>query len=201
MQLDPAGLAPRDAYQLLISVIVPRPIAFVSTVDVEGRTNLAPFSFWNGVTSHPPIVMVAVGRRKGIAKDTGRNIAATGEFVVNVVDEALAEAMNLASGDYPPGVSEFDVTGLTPAPCGKVRAPRVEESPVSLECTLERIIPVGPPETGSDLVLGRVVLYHVRDDLYVDGRVDPARLHPVGRLGASGYCRVRDLFQMVRPKV
>ena len=201
MQIDPETLGRADAYQLMIGVIVPRPIAFVSTIAADGTTNLAPFSFWNGVTSHPPIVMVAVGRRKGVPKDTARNVTATGDFVVNLVNEDLAEAMNRASCDYPPEVSEFEVTGLTPAPSVKVRAPRVLESPVSLECTLEQVVLVGPEDTGASLILGRVVLYHVRDELFVDGRIDPPKLHAVGRLGGSNYCRVQDLFQMVRPKI
>jgi flavin reductase (DIM6/NTAB) family NADH-FMN oxidoreductase RutF len=199
MQLDPAVITPTAAYKLLIGCVVPRPIAWVSTVGADGVLNLAPFSFFMGACDEPPHVAFSASPRNGGKKDTVRNLEHTGDFVVNVVDDARAEAMNLTSGEYPPSVDEFALAGLTPAPGVKVRAPRVAESPISLECRVARIIPVG--HGPHSLVLGEVVLYHVRDDLYdpATGRIDMHRLRPVGRLAGNLYAHIHDIFEMKRP--
>ena len=197
MLIDPVSLPPRDAYALLISALVPRPIAFVSTVSGDGVRNVAPFSFFGGISSNPPMVYISVGSRKEGPKDTARNILDTGEFVVNMVDEALAERMNIASAEFPPDVDEFAVTGLTPVPAERVGAPRVAESPVSMECRLERLVELG--RGPSHVIFGEVLLFHVRDDLLREGLVDIQSYHPVGRLGGAQYCRVRDVFAMPRP--
>src|SRR5262249_40067422 len=139
LEIDPAQLDRRAAYKLMISLIVPRPIAWVSTVSPEGAHNLAPFSYFNGISSHPPIVMIAVGARHGERKDTWRNIQQTGEFVVNVVVPELVDAMVLSSGEFPPEVDEFKEAGVSPLPSKRIKPPRIAESPVSLECALERI--------------------------------------------------------------
>jgi len=196
MEIDPQGLDRRAAYKLMISLIVPRPIAWVSTISPEGGVNLAPFSYFNGISSHPPILMIAVGARRGERKDTWRNIDLTREFVVNVVVPELVDAMVITSGEYPPEVDEFQRAGLTPAPSAKVRPPRIAESPVSMECTLEKIVEVEQ----TALILGRVVLYHVRDDLLSHGSVDPTRLKPVARLGDDFYSYLGEVFERGRPK-
>jgi flavin reductase (DIM6/NTAB) family NADH-FMN oxidoreductase RutF len=196
MEIDPQGLDRRAAYKLMISLIVPRPIAWVSTISPEGAVNLAPFSYFNGITSHPPILMIAVGARRGERKDTWRNIDQTREFVVNLVVPELVDAMVVTSGEYPPEVDEFKRAGLTPAVAAKVRPPRIAESPVSMECTLERIVEVEQ----TALILGRVVLYHVRDDLLSQGSVDPTRLKPVARLGDDFYSYLGEVFSRGRPK-
>ena len=196
MEIDPLGLDRRAAYKLMISLIVPRPIAWVSTISPEGGVNLAPFSYFNGITSQPPILMIAVGARRGERKDTWRNIDQTREFVVNVVVPELVDAMVVTSGEYPPEVDEFHRAGVTPAPSAKVRPPRIAESPVSMECTLEKIVEV----EGTALILGRVVLYHVRDDLLSHGSVDPQRLKPVARLGDDFYSYLGEVFSRTRPK-
>lgn len=196
MEIDPATLDRKAAYRLMISLIVPRPIALVSSVSPEGRVNLAPFSFFNGVSSHPPILMIAVGNRKGERKDTWKNIEATGEFVVNVVVPDLVDAMVASSAEFAPGVDEFLETGLTPIPSRRVRPPRVAESPVNFECRLERLVEI----EGSALILGRVLLYQVRDDLMDQGRVDPRRLLPVARLGDDFYSRLGEIFERQRPR-
>ena len=195
MQIDPASLSSRDAYRLMISCIIPRPIAFVTTLSREGVTNLAPFSFFNGVSTDPPVISIAVAtKRDGSKKDTWRNIEETGEFVVNVVVPELMDAVIIGARELPHNVSELDLSGLKTAPSARVKPPRLAESPINLECRLLRIVEV--EETG--LILGRVVLVHAKDEILDGGRVDPRRLTFVGRMGDDLYCRVNDLFERKR---
>jgi len=196
LEIDPDHLDRRAAYKLMISVIVPRPIAFVSTVSAGGRPNLAPFSFFNGVSSRPPILMLAVASRRTGRKDTWNNIEATGEFVVNVVVPEIVDAMVLSSGDYPPEVNEIELAGLTPIPSLRVKPPRIAESPVQMECRLEKLVEVA----GTALILGRVLLYHVRDDLMEGGSVDPSRLRAVARLGGDSFSFQGEIFSKPRPR-
>jgi flavin reductase (DIM6/NTAB) family NADH-FMN oxidoreductase RutF len=206
VEIDPRSMPPLAVYKLLIGCVVPRPIAWVSTVSADGVNNVAPFSFFMGVCNDPPTLAFSVGPRGGDAKagpagqkDTVRNLEATGDFVVNVVDDTLAEQMNLTSGEYPPDVDEFVLAGLTAAPGVKVRAPRVLEAPISMECHLAQIVRVG--RGPHSLVLGEIVHFHIRDDLYDPraGRIDMHRLKPVGRLAGQLYTRVHDIFEMKRP--
>ena len=199
MELDPRSLAPELSYKLLIGCVVPRPIAWVSTVDPAGVHNLAPFSFFMGVCQEPPTIAFSSSPRAQSRKDTVRNIEHTGDFVVNVVDDDRAEQMNLTSGDYPPEVDEFALTGLTAAPGVRVRAPRVAEAPVSMECRVVQVVPVGRGPTR--LVSGESVYFHVRDDVYdrQTGRIDMHRLKPVGRLAGNAYSHIHDIFEMKRP--
>lgn len=197
MQLDPQQMPSQAAYKLLIGCVVPRPIAWVSTISADGVANLAPFSFFMGVCGDPPTIAFSSGPRQGKLKDTVRNIEYTQDFVVNVVNDPLAQQMNLSSGDYPPEVSEFTITGLTPLPGIKVKAPRVAEAPINLECRLVQIVPVG--HGPHSLVLGEIVYFHIRDDLYKEGRIDMYKLHPVGRLAGHLYTHVHDIFEMKRP--
>jgi flavin reductase (DIM6/NTAB) family NADH-FMN oxidoreductase RutF len=195
MRIDPGSLSARDAYRLLISCVIPRPIAFVTTLSREGITNLAPFSFFNGVTSDPPVVSIAVStKRDGSKKDTWRNIEETGEYVINVVVPELMDGVITGAKELPHNVSELELAKLRTEPALRVKPPRLADSPVNLECTLLRIVEV--EETA--LILGRVVLFHLRDDVVRDGRVDPRRLTFVGRLGDDLYCRVNDLFERKR---
>jgi flavin reductase (DIM6/NTAB) family NADH-FMN oxidoreductase RutF len=199
MELDPKTLKPESTYKLLIGCVVPRPIAWVSTVGADGVNNLAPFSFFMGVCGDPPTIAFSSGPRAKDHKDTVRNAEHTGDFVVNIVDDDRAEAMNLTSGEYPPGVDEFALTGLTAGPGIKVRAPRVVEAPVSLECRVARVVPVG--NGPHSLVLGEIVYFHVRDDVYdaATGRIDITRLKPIGRLAGHQYSYIHDIFEMKRP--
>jgi len=191
----------RDAYRLLVSVLIPRPIAWVSTVSKEGKLNLAPYSFFNGVASDPLTVMFSAGRRKeGGPKDSLRNAQETGAFVVNLADEGLAEAMNHTSGAWAHGVSEFEEAGLTPHPSLAVTPPRVAEAPVALECRTSQIIPVAG--SSSTLVLGRVLHLHVREDLLgEDGLVVAERFRPIARLGRDEYTTLGRVFSLARPRV
>jgi len=179
--------------------VVPRPIAWVSSLSADAIANVAPFSFFMAVCNDPPTLAFSSGRREGGKKDTVRNIEYTQDFVVNMVDDALAEQMNLTSGEYSPDIDEFALTGLTAAPGVKVRAPRVAEAPISMECRVVQILPVG--HGPHSLVLGEIVYFHIRDDLYNPntGRVDMHKLHPVGRLAGNLYTHVHDIFEMKRP--
>jgi flavin reductase (DIM6/NTAB) family NADH-FMN oxidoreductase RutF len=197
MLFDPRSLPTRDVYRFLISAVVPRPIAFVSTVSAAGHTNLAPFSYFNAISSEPPLVTIAISDRGDDPKDTLRNIRETNEFVVNVVSEPLLDAMVHTAGEWPRSTSEFGASGLTPAASERVRPPYVAESPLQLECVLHREIPLG----NSILIVGEVILGRVRDDVMVDGRVDPAKLAPIGRLGGELYAALGPVLKRARPKV
>lgn len=198
MQLDPQTFG--NFYRVLTGVVVPRPIAFVSTVSPEGVTNLAPYSFFNAVASNPPTIVFSSSRHTGHKeKDTLANVEATGEFVVNVVVDDIAEAMNRTAAEFPAAVSEFEVAGLTPAASVKIRPPRVAESPVNMECRLQQVINLGAGEQQHGLVIGEVVLLHIRDDLIDGHRINHHLLKPTGRLAGSMYCHTAEVFEMVRP--
>lgn len=195
MELDPDKLSGRDAYRLMISCVAPRPIAFVTTLSRDGASNLAPFSFFNGVSSDPPVVSIAVAtKRDGSKKDTWRNIEETGEYVINVVVPELMDAVITGARELPHGVSELELSGEATLPSTRVKPPRLARSPVSLECALLRIVEV--EETA--LILGRVLLYHVKDEVLREGRVDPALVTFVGRMGDDLYCRTSDRFERKR---
>lgn len=195
MQLDPKTTTAGALYRFMISAIIPRPIAFVSTSDVTGRFNVAPFSYFAPLTSNPPLLGISINARGGAPKDTLANARATGDFVVNIVSEAILKPMVRTSGEWPADVDEFELAGLTPLASERVRAPRVAESPVQFECRVEREVPLG---TGT-LLIGEIVLVHAADALVVDGLVDPSLLKAVGRLGGDGYVVVRDVIREPRP--
>jgi len=197
--IDPATLESRQAYRLQTSLIVPRPIAWVGTVGPEGTYNCAPFSYFMGVSSHPPVIAFAVGERRTGVKDTVRNIEAVPEFTVNVVTEAQAEAMVRSSADIPYGKSEFEFAGLDPVPSELVRAPRIGGAPVQMECRAIQVTRV--PDTTTMLILGRVLRFHIARAVLdpQTGVVDIRKLKPVGRLGGTEYCRITDLFNLERP--
>lgn len=201
MLLEFAQLRPRDAYNWMISTILPRPIAWVSTISVEGKTNLAPFSFFQGVTSNPPTLMfVPVNMRDGTKKDTVRNIEQVPEFVVNLVNYPLAEQMNRTSALLPYGESEFEAFGIVPAVSDRVRPPRVAEAPVAFECSLERIVQIGEGPLAANVVFGRIHVAHIADAvLGPDGKPDPAKLDLVGRMGGEMFARTTDTFSLKRP--
>jgi flavin reductase (DIM6/NTAB) family NADH-FMN oxidoreductase RutF len=198
MHFDLARIPATDAYKLLVSTVVPRPIALATTIDGDGRVNAAPFSFFNAVSSVPPVVVLGIspGDASGDGyKDTERNIRHSGEFVVNLVDEALAERMNV---DFPAGTGELDKASLTALPSIGIRPPRIAQSPVSFECQRITGLSLGPRST---LEIGRVIHIHIRDDL-----VDPAKMYVrtekmqlIGRMHGRGwYARTSDLFLMDR---
>jgi len=203
LQIEPASQAWKDTYKLLIGAIVPRPIAFVSTVSGSGVLNAAAFSFFNGVCPKPFIVSFAPMLRgsDGSRKDTLRNIEETREFVINIVTEDNVAFINQTAPEFPPDVDEFAVSGLTPVASVKVKAPRVAECPVQFECELEQILSFGDEPGAGSLVLGRVVLIHVHPNVYDDGRILPDALRAVGRMAGSDYVRTtsNSRFELSRP--
>lgn len=199
MQFDTQVLKPEAMYKLMIGCVVPRPIAWVSTVGADGVNNLAPFSFFMGVCGDPPTIAFSSGRRENGKKDTVHNLEHTGDFVVNVVDDGHAEAMNATSGEYPPEIDEFALAGLEVGPGVMVRAPRLLSAPISMECRVVQIVPAG--RGPHSVVFGEIVYFHVRDDVYdaATGRIDIRRLQPVGRLAGNQYSHIHDIFEMKRP--
>jgi flavin reductase (DIM6/NTAB) family NADH-FMN oxidoreductase RutF len=195
MQIDPAQQKPIDNYKLMTNLVVPRPIAWVSSVNAGGVVNLAPFSFFNAVCGSPAYLVVSIGRNDaGKWKDTAKNIEAMGEFVVNLVTEELFGAMNVSAADFPPEVSELDAAGLHTAPSVRIKPPRVAEAQVSLECKLHETVPLGV----NRLIIGEVVMFHVADAL-VGPRLHIHDFAPLGRLGSpSVYCRSTDRFDVAR---
>jgi len=204
MFFDFEAIPKKERYKLVVSTVVPRPIAWLVTQDAEGRTNAAPYSFFNVFSNDPVVVGIGVGAR-GMGgeegpelKDTFANIQATGEFALCLVNENTAEAMNVTGADYPPGVDELAKAGLTATPCSKIRVPRIAESPVALECRLWKTIPIGT----HNLVLGEVLAINIRDDCMLDPArhyVDTPRLGMVGRMHGSGwYARTTDRFELPR---
>jgi flavin reductase (DIM6/NTAB) family NADH-FMN oxidoreductase RutF len=199
--IDPGEHSPQNIYKLMVGAIVPRPIAFVSTVNAEGVPNLAPYSFFNGVCPNPPVICFSTTVRAsdGRRKDTLRNIEATGEFVVNVVSEEFAAQMNACSADFPPEVNEFEISGLTPVPSDLVKPPRVAESHIQMECRLLQVVHVSSKPLGGSVVLGEVLRFHVDEALCEDFRIDPDKLRAIGRMGGPTYVRTTDRFDMARP--
>ncbi len=201
MIIHPAEASPRDLYKLLIGLIVPRPIAWVSTRGKDGVNNLAPYSFFNAFSADPPVVGFAPSRKVDgdHRKDTLRNVEDTGVFVVNIVNEAMAEAMNQSAADVAPEVDEFALAGVTPMAASMVEAPMVAEAPANLECRVQQIIPMGDRPTSGILVLGEIVCFHLIDAMVDNFRIDPEVLRAVGRMGGTSYTRTRDRFDLVRP--
>lgn len=206
MELDPRSLDIPDRYKLMIGGIVPRPIAFVSSMSMEPpeRLNLAPFSFFAGVSSNPmTILFCPANKPDGTDKDTLRNAlpvaeGGRGEFVVNIVSHAFSKQMAACAEELPFGESEFELSGLTPRPSAKVAPPRVGESLLSFECVTQRVIRLNPgAPAGGNIVLGEVVWVHARDGLVNERHhVDPAMLDAIGRMGGLGYCSTRDRFDI-----
>jgi flavin reductase (DIM6/NTAB) family NADH-FMN oxidoreductase RutF len=201
MRLDFSQLPTPEVYSWMISTILPRPIAWVSTLSAGGRTNLAPFSFFQGITSNPPTLMfVPVNRRDGAKKDTLRNIEQVPEFVVNLVSFALAEQMNATAALLPYGESEFEQFSVESAASERVRPPRVAAAPVAFECTLHSVVPIGEGPLAANVVFGRILVAHVHDAvLGDDGRPDAGKLDLIGRLGGESYARTTERFALKRP--
>ena len=195
MQIDPSLHSVADNYKLLTNLVVPRPIAWVSTLSPSGVVNLAPFSFFNAVGANPLYLIISIGLNDaGGIKDTAKNILANGEFVVNMVTEELFDAMNVSAADFPPDLSELTVAGLHTAPSVHIKVPRVNEAKVSLECKLHSSQPLG----SNTLFIGEVMMFHVADHL-MGPRLHINNFAPIGRLGSpSVYCRTADRFDVAR---
>ncbi|WP_338666006.1 flavin reductase family protein [Pararoseomonas sp. SCSIO 73927] len=199
MKIDAADLDKSAAYKLLTGVVVPRPIAWISTVSPAGMTNIAPFSCFTFVSAEPPMIGFNAGLRDGQRKDTVRNIVATGDFVVNVVDENLVDAMHRSAADYGPDESEIDLLGLPIVSSDFVTAPRIGSSPIGMECVLDRIVSFG--RSGAEFVVGEVRRFHVADRLLSGSRIDTALLRPVARLAGPNYSTLGQIIRTQRSEV
>ncbi|MBW4839234.1 MAG: flavin reductase family protein [Paenibacillaceae bacterium] len=202
ISINPEQQTERDNYKLLVGSIIPRPVALVTTMSPEGVLNAAPFSYFNIVTADPPMVSVAVQRNDGVPKDTARNAASAEAFVVHIADEAYIRELNQTAAPLPPEESEVQAAGLTPIASEVIAVPGIAEAKICMECVLERSIPLGGTEQSPsvDLLIGRVVRFHIDEALYESGRIDPHGLQPISRLAGNSYARLGDIFELERPR-
>ncbi|KAF0816655.1 Nitrilotriacetate monooxygenase component B [Bacillus sp. ZZV12-4809] len=201
MELNPQSLEWKDAYKLMVGSILPRPIAFVTTIDTDGNVNAAPFSFFTAICADPMLICFSPMRRgsDGSKKDTLANIEATKEFVINIVSEEFTEKMNICAADYPAGTDELAEAGLEKEKSAAVKPPRVKESKVHLECSLYQVLHFGEHPGSGSLVIGKVEHVHVAEELYENGRINSEKLKPVGRMAGHIYTRpMTDVFELIR---
>ena len=194
MHLDADSLTPEATYRLLSGIVVPRPIAWITTLSASGVSNLAPFSCFTFVSNKPPMIGVNIGRKAGVRKDTGANILETGEFVVNIADMRHVNLIHESSAEHPPQVSEVELLGLATLACDTVRVPRLADVPIALECRLAQVVPFG--QTGSEFFVGEITRYHFRDGLYVNGKIDTVALDPVCRIGGPNYAALGSVVTL-----
>ncbi|WP_100487332.1 flavin reductase family protein [Sporolactobacillus pectinivorans] len=201
ISIDPATLSVRENYKFLSGSIIPRPVAFVTTQSLTGVLNAAPFSYFNIVTEEPPMISVSVQRSGGKMKDTSRNAAEQKEFVVHISDETYIDQINKTAKPLPSDESEIEYSGLTPIDSTMINVSGVKEASIRMECILEKILPLGGTgdHPSCDLLIGRIVHYHIREDLYRNGRIDPSGLKPVSRLAGSSYAKLGEIFDLTRP--
>lgn len=197
MKIETAELDTQEIHELLGRAIAPLPVALVSTVGEDGTYNAAPFSLVVPVSWKPPVVMVSFGRRRGEKKDTVRNIEFSRDFVINMMDETWIKPTIQTSADYPRGVDEMKEVGLTALPADKVKSPLVAEAQVSLECRLIHELQLGTEQNPRNIIFGEVLLAHVKDEVWVDGKIEPSRFKAVGRIGSGIYCRTADTFRLI----
>ena len=200
ISIDPEQNKERDNYKLLVGSIIPRPIAFVTTQSESGVVNGAPFSYFNIVSSNPPMVSLSIQRPTGERKDTARNIYENGEFVVHIVDRDNVGKINETAASLPSSESEVDMVGLTQVPSTVVSVPGVAESKIRMECRLVESVPLGGDGPVSDLFIGKIVQFHVDESIYENGRIDPRGLDAVSRLAGSNYAAIGEIFSLDRPK-
>ena len=195
MEIDPSKNTMRENYKIMTGLVVPRPIAWVSTLNEAGTTNLSPFSAFTFCSHKPPMVAISIGRKAGtVLKDTGHNILRTGEYVVNIVNSAALDAMHNSSAIVPADVSEAEALQLSQLPSSTIAPPRIGQAPASLECRLHMAIPLG--EERNMLMIGEVLRFHVRDDLINNGKVETVALDPVARLGGPNYAGLGEVIRM-----
>jgi flavin reductase (DIM6/NTAB) family NADH-FMN oxidoreductase RutF len=199
VEIAAAALDADAAYKLLVGIVVPRPIAWITTLSPSGGVNAAPFSCYTFVCNDPPMLAINIGRRDGALKDTARNIAASGEFVVNIVSEELIAPMHASSADCAAEISEVESLGLATAASREIRPPRLSASPISLECRLDRVLELGRFRNG--LVLGEILRFHVADALYRDGKIDSEQLRPLARLAGRKYAALGEIITMPGAKL
>ncbi|MFC1285096.1 flavin reductase family protein [Bacillus paralicheniformis] len=201
LSIDPNTKTERENYKFLIGSIIPRPVAFVTSLSEEGVLNGAPFSYFNIVSSNPPMISLSIQRFEGSQKDTARNILNSKEFVVHIVDEQNVEKMNLTAASLPPSQSEVQFAELTPVESVKVSVPGVKEGKVRMECVLEYSLELGVKHSdGCDFMIGRVVQYHIESSIYENGKIDPRGLGAISRLAGHDYAKIGEIFTRKRPK-
>ena len=198
MKLSASDLDAKQAYKLMTAVVVPRPIAWVSTLSATGVSNLAPFSYFTSVSNKPPMVGINIGQEYEGRKDTARNILETEAFVVNIGHFAQVEALHASADHHPPEVSEIELLGLKTIPSEHINVPRLADAPVQMECRFERMIPFGT--AGSEFYVGEVIAFHVRDDLIHDNKIDSVALDPIGRLAGPFYAKLGEIVRMASRK-
>ena len=200
--LDPKQLSERDNYKFLIGAIIPRPIAFITTMSKEGVVNGAPFSFFNIVSSNPPMISVSIQRPAGRVKDTARNIIESKQFVVHIVDTDNVEKINETAANLPPEESEIVRAQLTLVNSVKINVPAIKESKIRFECQLEQALELGGDDEhpGCDFIIGKVLAYHIDEEIYEDGRINPEALAAVSRLAGNDYAEIGNIFTMERPQ-
>lgn len=196
LSIDPNEQTERENYKLLVGSVIPRPIAFVTSMSADGIVNAAPFSYFNIVASDPPLLSVSIQSRAGALKDTARNAIETEEFVIHVVDESNVEEVNKTAASLPPEESEISLTTLTLIDSEAVKVPSVKEAKVRFECRLEQAVELG----GTRLLIGRVVRFVIDESIYDNGRIDPEALKPVSRLAGINYAKLGDIFPLKRPE-
>ncbi|WP_340007086.1 flavin reductase family protein [Paenibacillus sp. FSL K6-0276] len=200
ISIDPKQNSERENYKLLIGTVIPRPIAFVTTQSEEGILNGAPFSYFNIVSSNPPMVSLSIQRPAGRLKDTARNIYNNHQFVVHIVDAENVGKINQTAASIPATESEIELANLTPVQSKSVAVPGVLEAKVRIECKLVQAIPLGGEEPGSDLFIGEIVQFHIDESIYQEGRIDPRALNAVSRLAGSNYATLGEIFSIERPE-
>lgn len=201
LSLDPMAISERDNYKFLIGSIIPRPIAFVTSLSKDGVLNGAPFSYFNIVSSNPPMISISIQRKGGRQKDTARNIIEKKEFVVHIVDEQNVEKVNQTAASLPPDQSEIELAQFTVIESARISVPGIKEAKIRMECTLEHMLELGGQGTpGCDLIIGKIVKYHIDEEIYQKGRIDPVGLAAVSRLAGTNYAKIGDIFSMERPK-
>lgn len=200
-EINPKELTAQENYFLLTASVIPRPVAFTTTLSNKGVLNGAPFSYFNIVAADPPLLSISVQRDRGEMKDTARNAMESGEFVVHITDESYIEKINETSIAFPPTRSEVEYSGLTPIESIIIKTPGVKEASIRMECVVEKIIPLGGRESAPacDLLIGKVVKYHIRDTVIRDGRIDAELLRPVSRLAGTQYEKLGEIFKLKRP--
>ena len=201
LSIDPTQNTERENYKFLIGSIIPRPIAFVTTISKDGVLNGAPFSYFNIVSSNPPMISLSIQRISGRQKDTARNIIESKQFVVHIVDEQNVEKINKTAASLPPDQSEIELSNLTPVESTKISVPGVKEAKIRMECLLEHSLELGGLVTpGCDFIIGKVVQFHIENDIYENGRIDPRGLAAVSRLAGNNYAKIGEIFEIERPK-
>lgn len=201
LSIDPSKNTERENYKFLIGSIIPRPIAFVTTMSRDGILNGAPFSYFTIVSPNPPLISLSIQRSHGRQKDTARNIMDTNEFVVHIVDELNVEKVNQTAAVLPPDQSEIDLANLTPIESMKISVPGIKEAKIRMECLLEQSFELGGTDAPScDLIIGKIVRFHIKDDLYENGRINPRGLGAVSRLAGNDYAKIGEIFTIERPK-